>query len=740
MVVLPPQMASRASPDIFINDLDASIFLPLAQILDINAAWRKLISVFPEGYYSASDVHYFEQESLRRMGEPSSALLHDMGNKGVTVGKLIPYLEALQLERALVLIKDFEPVQVIRDLPPNITVRSGTSSHLRVECQASGFPRPSFQWFKFDDLEEDWADLIEQSGSALNIQYVRPKDAGIYCCRVTNCNPHSEDNEPIVVFSSNMSVKVIPPAVVLPHETKKGCKMPPTITRQPISPCNGKVVIGAPLSFNCDAESDYPITYEWYRNGIAVKGEERGELHLENLQPVNGENKFTIQCKVSNCYGSTLSKELTIPLAAPLQNCQCMAEDKVALLIGNQNYSNHVSLNSVIVDVKTLAELLTQMDFKVLTLINLEKHEMHNAVDEFCNLLDTNVYGFFYYAGHGFQQHGQCYMLPIDAKTEYSSNDCVCIEDVEARMQHHNPALCCLLIDMCRKEPQNDFKQNYVVYQPKVNRNRVRAYSTTYSCAALDGTNGTNGVFMKYLKQYISKKIPITEVLDNVVRVFYCDAQANKKQFPEISSNLGIPRSLTDKIMPSLQSYDDRQENYRRLTSHLPATIDAPIKINKRELKICIEFESWSQVVHNVLEVRLLVTDTYSNGPNAYRATIHDIKASENEEVRFSFLKQDESDDGAYLTYVIEDLQKIHGSITLIVNVFEQDTMLERHQVYVGLPLICQARLWRRPRHLEATEEEESGFGSLSLTPKSHNYGSPYSEYCLRQSYKDFAS
>lgn len=714
MVLLNGQMAARVPSDPFLNNMDASIFLQLAKILDISATWRKLIEVLPKTYYDASDVPYFEQKS-----QPSFALLQDIGNKGVTVSKLITYLEELQLERALVLIKDFDPVKITQDLPSSVTVRCGPSGDWKIECQATGFPRPLFQWFKYDEAEHDWIDLIEQNTNVLNIQSWRPIDAGLYCCRATNSNPHTGNQEPVVVFTSHMAVKVDPPAVVHCQINKvQGHHSAPAITLQPISPSKGKVIIGASLCFKCGAKSDEPVTYEWFMNGDILKDEENSELRLENVQPVDGKNEFNIQCRVSNSHGSSLSHQVTIFLTSNL--APCTAEDKVALLIGNQKYEDesHVTLNSVIADVTTLASLLLQMDFKVLTLINLEKHEMYNAVDEFCKLLDNNVYGFFYYAGHGFQQHGQCYMLPVDATAEFGLHDCVCVEDVETRMQIHDPALCCLFIDMCRKELQTDFDGKYTVYQPKVSGNRVRAYSTTYSCEALDGAGGKNGLFMKHLKKYIGNKTPISDVLDNVRRDFNEDPQAIGKQYPEISSNLSSRRSLTDKIMNRNPSYDSRQRYYKHLTSCLPPPISCPLLLGEEEFRMQIDFEAWDEVVHNVLEVRLSVMDAYLNQPSKYIATIQDCFTTENEEVACSIL---DSHEEAYLTYVIENLQKIRGSIFLTILILLKwngdNGQQQSYSFEIGLPLVCQARLWQR--RLEATEEAESGFESLTCLQES---------------------
>lgn len=70
-----------------------------------------------------------------------------------------------------------------------------------------------------------------------------------------------------------------------------------------------------------------------------------------------------------------------------------LASDKVALLIGNLNYSHHPALMAPTVDVHELANLLQQLGFRVVSLLDLTREEMLAAIDKFIQLLDRDVYG-----------------------------------------------------------------------------------------------------------------------------------------------------------------------------------------------------------------------------------------------------------------------------------------------------------------------------------------------------------
>jgi len=78
--------------------------------------------------------------------------------------------------------------------------------------------------------------------------------------------------------------------------------------------------------------------------------------------------------------------------------CVCLflpATDKVALLMGNLSYVNHPQLKAPMVDVYELTNLLRQLNFKVVSLLDLTESEMRNAVDEFLLLLHKGVYGMY---------------------------------------------------------------------------------------------------------------------------------------------------------------------------------------------------------------------------------------------------------------------------------------------------------------------------------------------------------
>ena len=76
--------------------------------------------------------------------------------------------------------------------------------------------------------------------------------------------------------------------------------------------------------------------------------------------------------------------------------------NKVALLIGIKDYRvKTLKLNTPENDTQDLARTLCSADFKVVSLVNLTKKEMEDAVKYFTQLIGPNVYSLFFFAGHG---------------------------------------------------------------------------------------------------------------------------------------------------------------------------------------------------------------------------------------------------------------------------------------------------------------------------------------------------
>lgn len=62
--------------------------------------------------------------------------------------------------------------------------------------------------------------------------------------------------------------------------------------------------------------------------------------------------------------------------------------------------------------------------------------------------------GLLYFAGHGYENYGNSFMVPIDAPASYTSEHCLCVQNILTRMQEKETGLNIFLLDMCRKRYQ----------------------------------------------------------------------------------------------------------------------------------------------------------------------------------------------------------------------------------------------------------------------------------------------
>lgn len=94
--------------------------------------------------------------------------------------------------------------------------------------------------------------------------------------------------------------------------------------------------------------------------------------------------------------------------------------DRIALVVGNQNYPN-IPLQNPISDVNAVCDKLNKLGFKIIKRIDPKEKELRKAIYDFTTILSTGGVGVFYYAGHAAQIDGHDMILPVDF--EYSTKE-----------------------------------------------------------------------------------------------------------------------------------------------------------------------------------------------------------------------------------------------------------------------------------------------------------------------------
>ena len=99
-----------------------------------------------------------------------------------------------------------------------------------------------------------------------------------------------------------------------------------------------------------------------------------------------------------------------------VQSAAAVAENRVALVIGNAAYHQTPELKNPINDAADMTATLERLGFKVIKGFDLDKTAMDRAIRDFAAALTGADVGVLFYAGHGLQVAGTNYLVPVDAQ------------------------------------------------------------------------------------------------------------------------------------------------------------------------------------------------------------------------------------------------------------------------------------------------------------------------------------
>ena len=183
-----------------------------------------------------------------------------------------------------------------------------------------------------------------------------------------------------------------------------------------------------------------------------------------------------------------------------------LAESRIALVVGNGNYSSVSTLDNPENDANLIAETLKSLGFEVTLLVDASQAELRHGISQFGRDLrqaGRDGAGLFYYAGHALQSFGNNYLLPVDASlTDAADLGLVAVEaeSVLQQMFSAKNRTNIVILDACRNNPfENiaEFNDNGLA-EMKAPAGTFLAYATEPGGVALDGL-GVNSPFTQVL-------------------------------------------------------------------------------------------------------------------------------------------------------------------------------------------------------------------------------------------------
>ncbi len=208
-----------------------------------------------------------------------------------------------------------------------------------------------------------------------------------------------------------------------------------------------------------------------------------------------------------------------------------------ALLFGVQSNPGAL-LNNPAKDVEDLGRKLRALEFDVSSHVDVEKRAMVEAIDAYVRALRPGDISLFFYSGHGLQEGGENYMIPVDFGTGGASLDkrAQAVTTVVVSIDGAHPLVNVVILDACRSGMGPNGSASMGLAKREAGRGTLIALASAPGTVARDGAPNTNGVFTGALLDWIDKPLDV-ETLFRKVRE-QVNAATQGAQLPWTSSSV----------------------------------------------------------------------------------------------------------------------------------------------------------------------------------------------------------
>ncbi|CAK9819633.1 Mucosa-associated lymphoid tissue lymphoma translocation protein 1 [Anthophora plagiata] len=541
----------------YIERLPVNVYNELVDMLNKDSAWITLANHVAEQleYPCTSWIQSLKVVKYPR-DTPGKKLLSELNIKMCTVEILRVLLDNCKLYNILSIISDPEPLNIV--VHPMEELQSSTlevpfGCHLRLRCKAVGMPPPSYLWYHKNE------ELQHCTSNELDIVITSVSQAGEYKCKVSQ----TKNDGTVVATLTSEAVNV------------QICSVPVVIEEQP-QPIL-EVKDGESFTICCKANSYAEPCYQWFHDNTKLEGETSNILHIEKFS-TKYEGKY--YCYIYNNVSKAYTQKTHVMMDLP----RLKAVAKIALIIANEEYEHHECLVTPKNDAAHIANLLKEIGFQVICLINLTLSQIKNVIRIFSEALVEGVYGLFYFAGHGFKMQ-ESYMLATDTPKAYLRKDAICESELLSAFLENDPELLIVILDMCQTLPSKQFNPDIYHEVPTVNeykskknlRNLIQAYSTSSHRPSYERLNSKYGLYMTHLSKYINKDITVTKLFEDVGKsIDNCFEGKERNQIPMFALSITKPFRLTDAIHE--KNRPDSIDYLNKLISFSPRTFDLTFK------------------------------------------------------------------------------------------------------------------------------------------------------------------
>jgi uncharacterized caspase-like protein len=229
---------------------------------------------------------------------------------------------------------------------------------------------------------------------------------------------------------------------------------------------------------------------------------------------------------------------------------QALAENRIALVIGNSNYTSVTALPNPANDARAMTNFLSSAGFQVVQAPDLTQSDMRRTIADFAKTVSDkgpDTVALVFYAGHGLQVDGENFLVPVDARIEREADvplQATRLADLMNALSSVPSKSRIVILDACRNNPFSAINKTAgrglaIVDAPN---GSIVSYSTAPGTEALDGDGQNSPYTTALMKIGHEPGLPIEQLLKRV-RLDVSNTTA-RQQFPWESSSLTVEFSF----------------------------------------------------------------------------------------------------------------------------------------------------------------------------------------------------
>lgn len=285
-----------------------------------------------------------------------------------------------------------------------------------------------------------------------------------------------------------------------------------------------------------------------------------------------------------------------------------VGEQGLALVIGNSAYTHIARLDNPSNDARDMCAALRTLGFRATCHLDLPtRRELKKAITDYTGQLRKGGVAVIYYAGHGIQERGENFIIPTDAMLKQAADiedEALPLSYVMRLLEESRSGLNVVVLDACRDNPMRQHRgvSTGGLAPVEAPPGTIVVYATAPGRVALDGKQGSNGIFTAELLKYIKQPgLTVEEMVKRVTLAVQLEARSRFgiEQVPWINSSftgrfcfagcedpqlvreLEVTRKAKQALEQKAQEYEKRQvEREKRLTA-----LESEVEMQRRELE-----------------------------------------------------------------------------------------------------------------------------------------------------------